>query len=220
MKKNMNKKGTKLMGIMIAASMLIGSALSFADTTNTDFGSSGALAQETSITLEAMLDYAIQDEYAALAEYEAIMTEFGVQRPFTNISKAEETHIEWLLPLFETYGYDVPENTAADMVVVPETLAETYAIGVTAEINNIDMYEMFLETDLPDDVAVVFEALKNASVNHLNAFERQTTTATGLGKSNVQSNGQGGRGNGNRAANQTQTPGNGTGQMNGFRNNQ
>jgi hypothetical protein len=216
MKKNMNNKSTKLMGVVIAASMLFGSALSFADTT-TDFGSAGALAQETPITLEAMLDYAIQDEYAALAEYEAIMNEFGVQRPFTNISKAEETHIEWLLPLFETYGYDVPENNAADLTAIPETLAETYAIGVTAEINNIDMYEKFLETDLPDDVASVFEALKNASVNHLKAFERQTTTTAGLGKTDTQSNGQNGRGFGNRSANQTQTAGNGVGQMGGFR---
>lgn len=35
---------------------------------------------------------------------------FGSIRPFTNIVKSEETHIGLLAPLFEKYGFDLPED--------------------------------------------------------------------------------------------------------------
>lgn len=142
------------------------------------YGSTGAL-NDTEYTLEEMLNYAIEDEYAAQAEYEAIMDTFGAVRPYTNISRAEQQHISALLPLFETYGYTVPENAAASLVTVPDTLAETYAVGVEAEEKNIAMYESFLKEDLPDDVRIVFENLKAASEKHLAAFERNADRTIG-----------------------------------------
>ncbi len=140
-------------------------------------GAAGALTQETT-TIEDMLHYAIQDEWLAEAEYTALMEEFDVTRPFSNIQRAELTHIDLLLPLFEFYGIELPEKP--DLIVIPETLEETYQIGVEAEIANIAMYEKFLaDESLPDDIESVFTRLMNASKSHLNAFQRQVDRGIG-----------------------------------------
>ncbi|MBN2849847.1 MAG: DUF2202 domain-containing protein [Erysipelotrichaceae bacterium] len=143
---------------------------------------------ETSYTIEEMLTMAIQDEYLARQEYETIIDEYGQIRPFTNIIQAEVNHIEMLEPLFTAYQLSLPDDNAIDFVVLPETLEETYEIGVQAEVNNIAMYERFLEEDLPDDVKDVFERLMNASYNHLEAFARQVEGEFGgKGRSNGRS---------------------------------
>ncbi len=137
-----------------------------------DYGAA-AVKEGTTYTVEQMLTYAIQDEYLAQAEYRAIIGQFGVSNPFTNIMKAEGVHVQRLLPLFTAYNVAVPADTAAGHVVLPETLEDIYQTGVTAEIHNIGMYEAFLKQEgLPEDVRDVFEALKRASENHLQAFQR------------------------------------------------
>lgn len=150
------------------------------------YGSAGAAA-DADYTLEEMITYAIQDEYAAQSEYDAIMDKFGTVRPYSNIIRSEATHISLLLPLFEEYGVEVPVNDAEDRTVVPDTLQESYQIGVEAEIKNIHMYQSFLKEDLPSDVRTAFERLSEASENHLKAFE------------NAASGTRGGDGTGNRA---------------------
>lgn len=135
-----------------------------------DFGSA-AVEEDETYTLSEMLTYAIEDEYLAHAEYVSIIDTLGGQRPFTNIVKAEETHIAALEPLFAEYGVGLPANTAEDYVVVPSTWLDAFKAGVQAETSNIAMYEAFLKQELPDDVRSVFTALKNASENHLAAFE-------------------------------------------------
>lgn len=116
------------------------------------------VTEDTTYTLEEMLIYAIQDEYLAQAEYNAIIEEFGSIQPFSNIVLAEQTHINLLLPLFETYGIEVPVNNAIDSVVLPESITAALATGIDAETANIAMYNTFLaQTDLPDDVKTVFE---------------------------------------------------------------
>lgn len=136
-------------------------------------GSAAALADQDGYTLGEMLVYALQDEYAARAEYEAIIAEYGEVKPFTNILAAENVHIDLLLGLFETYGFTVPADESAASVIVPDSLASAYATGVQAEENNIAMYEAFLAVEgLPEDVISAFTALQNASVHHLNAFSR------------------------------------------------
>lgn len=146
----------------------------------TAFAAGSSSAQlDSDLTLEDMLSYAIQDEYAAQAEYSAIMTEYGVKKPFANIIKAEGKHIAALENLFKTYGYEVPFNDAAASVVIPASLAEAYAVGVEAEIKNIDMYESFLEKDIPSDVEYVFNSLMKASEKHQAAFEKAGNGGTG-----------------------------------------
>jgi hypothetical protein len=152
----------------------------------TDYGSSGA-QQKDAFTLDEMLTYAIQDEYLAKAEYVKIMDKFGVQKPFSNIKMAEENHIAMLTPLFEKYGVVLPADSGADNVVIPETLLEAYKTGVQAEINNIAMYDKFLEQDLPYDVRSAFIKLRDASYNHLNAFQNKVNQAEGTSEGSVES---------------------------------
>lgn len=163
------RKGIKLLatGFTIFAVAVLGGVTVYAADVNT--GSTAALA-DTDYTVEEMLVYAIQDEYAAKAEYEAIIEKYGSDTIYTNILNAEENHILRLSQLFATYGYTIPANTETD-VQLPESLEASYTIGVTAEENNIAMYEKFLKESLPSDVEWVFERLERASNNHLNTFE-------------------------------------------------
>lgn len=128
------------------------------------------------LTLEEMLTYAILDEYAAQATYQAIIEAYGQVKPFSKIVLAEQKHIDLLLPLFETYGINVPENHASDSVVLPDSIASAIATGIEAETLNIAIYDSFLEQDLPDDVRTVFEYLKAGSENHLKAFSKDRLT--------------------------------------------
>lgn len=142
-------------------------------TTEESFGSIGALSNDT-FTIEEMLIYAIQDEYAARTEYEYILEEFDVTRPFSNIIKAEETHISLLLPLFEEFSLDVPEDTSSAHIIHVTDLQNTFETGVIAEELNIAMYNLFLEQpDLPQSIMDTFVKLRDASINHLRAFQKQ-----------------------------------------------
>jgi len=138
------------------------------------FGASAAQSTDE-FTLEEMLQYAIEDERLALAEYEFIMKEFNVSRPFSNIIEAEKSHEKALLNLYDVYGFEVSDFDATSHVVLPDSLSEIYDIGVEAEIANIAMYDKFLSYDLPDDVRRVFESLKKGSINHLDSFKKQST---------------------------------------------
>jgi hypothetical protein len=137
-----------------------------------DFGAKGAL-QDSSITLDEALVYAIQDEYLAQARYDAVIGKFGSIRPFTNIKAAEQQHINALLALFQKYNKQIPENNAKQFVTAPETLKDAFNQGVQGEIDNIAMYDK-LKTipGLPEDAKTVFTQLGNASKNHLKAFQR------------------------------------------------
>ncbi|MEN6340527.1 MAG: DUF2202 domain-containing protein [Clostridiaceae bacterium] len=138
----------------------------------TGYGAEGALS-DAELTVADMLMYALQDEYLAHAEYEQIIADFGSVRPFTNIIKAEQTHIDSLLPLFAAYGLTAPADDGAAHTLAVSSLTESYQAGVGAEVNNIAMYETFLAEDLPDDVRTVFESLMRASENHLRAFQNR-----------------------------------------------
>jgi len=138
---------------------------------DTTWGASAALSSEI-LSLEDMLIYAIQDEYSAKAEYEYIISNFDITKPFTNIIQAENTHIDLLLPFFDTYNLTIPEDTATEHLIEIESTYEAFETGVYAEIINIAMYNHFLEGDLPEDIKAVFISLRDASMNHLNAFEK------------------------------------------------
>ena len=100
------------------------------------------------------------------------MDEYGQQRPFSNIKKAEERHISMLKTVLSNNKIEIPKDESSTIVKLPESLDEAYKAGVEAEIENIAMYERFLQQELPKDVRQVFESLKNASENHLRAFRK------------------------------------------------
>jgi len=136
-----------------------------------EFGAAGGAADQK-LTLADMLTYASEDEYLAYGEYQYIIDTFGSQRPFSNIIKAEEMHISMLLRLFEQHTIPVPEDQSGNYLILPANITKALQAGVQAEIANIAMYDKFLQQDLPDDVRLVFEDLRDASLQHMDAFQK------------------------------------------------
>lgn len=195
----MRKQTKKILGGTLAMSFLVAGLTvgkpAYAATA--DIGAIEALT-DSEYTLEEMLLYAIEDEYLAQAEYQAIIDQFEASRPFSNVIRAEANHINILTTVLENHEVAIPNEDWASKVSVPETIEEAYTEGVKAEENNIAMYEGFLKEALPDDVKAVFERLLAASQKHLAAFQNAEDgfvnclngTGNGVGK------GQGGQGRG------------------------
>ena len=156
---------------LLINSLLVLALLNLTAIASTNFGANGA-AEDNSLNLTKMLNYAIQDEYLAKAEYLYIIDKFGSNRPFTNIIKAEKKHIEMLMSIFNQYNISVPIDTAANHLIKISSVKASFQAGIQAEIENIDMYKLFLNQTLPSDVRVVFERLMKASQNHLKAFNK------------------------------------------------
>lgn len=175
------KKTLLLIGALLLTGFLtVGIFAASTPTTMT----STSLDLEDSYTLEEMLNITLLDELKAKATYEAIIDTYGEVKPFTRIVLAEQRHIDALLVLFNTYGFEVPTFDAST-VVVPESLTAALEAGVQAEVDNIALYDAFLsQIDLPEDVVTTFTALQRASENHLRAFNR------GLVGSQIQNFGQ------------------------------
>lgn len=123
----------------------------------------------------AALKTALDDEYKALATYEAVIAQYGAVRPFIMISRAEERHISALKSLFDKYGIAVPENSYLGKVSTSGMLAEACQTGVDAEVANASLYKdnlMPVVAAYPD-ITQVFSQLMTASLEkHLPAFER------------------------------------------------
>jgi len=128
----------------------------------------GSDYDETS--LKATLDILLMDEFKARAEYEAIVDEFGLVSPYTQLIQAETQHIQSLERIYDAFGFAIPADTGKDYVVLPTSLDASYQIGITAETNNIALYETYLLTDLPTSIERVFANLQRASENHLATF--------------------------------------------------
>lgn len=137
----------------------------------TNYGAKGAL-NDTSLTISQMLTYALQDEHLAQSRYKNVLQTFGDIRTFAQIKEAELRHIYALLPLFEKYQVSNLEDISPSFVKTPGNVKSAFAASVEAEVDNIAMYEKFLAFELPNDIRMVFTQLRNASKNHLAAFER------------------------------------------------
>ncbi|MEJ2738102.1 MAG: DUF2202 domain-containing protein [Anaerolineae bacterium] len=119
------------------------------------------------------LRIALEDEYKAWSVYEQVIADFGAVRPFTQIQKAEEKHIDALVTLFERYGLEVPANEVAGTVPSFDTLADACEAGVQAEIDNAALYDQLFDLVDNPDLIRVFTSLQQASqTKHLPAFER------------------------------------------------
>ncbi len=175
--KNLLKKTSITMALVSMLGIGIGANnVSYAE--NAVIGAQAAL-NDKSYTQEEMITYALQDEYLAKAEYEKIISTFNITRPFSNILRAEETHIDLIEPLLDEYDIEFTTPEVNNYVTTPTSLLEAYNAGIEAEKLNIQMYENFLKEDLDEDVKLVFERLLNASKNHLQAFERQVDRYNG-----------------------------------------
>ena len=124
-------------------------------------------------TLAEILNEALMDEYKARDSYQKIIETFGSVRPFINIVKAEQTHIELLLPLYEKHAVPLPVEPDPNRVSVPESLLAACQMGVEAELANVAMYDSLIAaTDLPDVVDVLQRLQAASRDHHLPAFQR------------------------------------------------
>mgnify|MGYP003581731884 FL=1 len=135
------------------------------------YGAVGALA-DNNLTMEEMFTYAIQDEYLAHGEYTYVLETFGDQAPFNNIISSEAQHITEMTVLFEKYNLAIPADESADHIQRAADVREALDNCAAGEVDNIAMYNKFLEQDIPDDVRATFTALRNASEGHLQAFNK------------------------------------------------
>ena len=201
----------KLVFTVFTVTLLLGGALYFdistyaSDQTSYEAQTVSLEVDENGLySLEDMLVYAMLDEIHAKQTYEAMIEVYGDIRPFTKIMEAEQTHIDLLLPLFETYQIKLPVSDY--VAVVPDTIEEALAMGVEAEIANIALYEAFLSQELPDDVRVVFEQLVNASNHHLDAFSKDRSGMNdGFGNQKSQYHGSRGQKNQHCGSNDQKT---------------
>lgn len=165
--------------LIITVALLMAAASTWAS--GPDYGAAAAtaaIAANKAFTINDMLRWAVEDEYLAHGEYATIMKKFGNFRPYDNIIKAEEQHLEWLKTEYKARGLAFPSDGSAPYVVAPADLKAAAQAGVDAEISNIDMYKAFLaRTELlkPENASVktLFEQLMHASENHLRAFKTQ-----------------------------------------------
>ncbi len=119
------------------------------------------------------LDEALDDEYKAMATYEAAIAAFGPIRPFINIVESERRHADALLQLYETYDLEPKPNRWRGKVSVPGSVTEACETAVAAEVDNAAMYDRLLRAVDREDVRRVFLELRRASQeNHLPAFQR------------------------------------------------
>ena len=112
-------------------------------------------------------------EYAAHAEYAAIVQKFGEVQPYASIIRSEECHIAALKRHFEMRGLTVPGDPYTGKTQAPATLKEAAQAALAAEERNVAMYDQLLQRakDQPDLVRV-FTHLRWASrEQHLPAFK-------------------------------------------------
>jgi hypothetical protein len=122
---------------------------------------------------KGMILEALNDEYKARAFYRLVIKTFGPVRPFINIVEAEDTHARALEALCARYEILLPSDEWETKLQPPSSVLEACRVGVEGEIENIAMYDRFLNDTTIPDVRALFERLQARSRDaHLPAFER------------------------------------------------
>jgi len=132
-----------------------------------------AFSPDTAYPLEEMLNYALLEEYATEAAAAKVIARFGGHYPFMELQELAAQRILLLKGLFESFGFALPVNNAADSLKTPSSLSAAYGAGLAAETRKIQMYQAFLAQDsLPDGVRAAFEELLLGSVGYRDIFGR------------------------------------------------
>lgn len=145
-----------------------------------------AQAVSVSPKLKAQLVYLVQEEELARDAYKTLYAATGV-RQFSNISSAEQTHMNLMQGILKTYGIADPtvglpvgsfkDVTLADLYKKlvasgKNSTTEALAAGVAIEKKDIADLNVMLKENPPADVTFVLQRLLNGSKNHLAAFTR------------------------------------------------
>lgn len=146
--------------------------------------SASASAADPSTTDGTALLQALDDEYRAEATYAAIIDEFGEVRPFVNIIEAERRHAARAKAEMDRLGITyAPSNPYLGKITAPPTLLAACEQGVTAEIENIELYDQLLPTIEDDRVHTTLRDLQWASrERHLPAFQRCVSRGGQMGQ--------------------------------------
>lgn len=134
-----------------------------------------------------------EEEKLARDVYKTLWEKWGNQI-FSNIAQSEQTHTDAIKSLLETYKIQDPvvddsiwSFTSPEMKKLYEDLISKWsvssldALAVWATIEDLDIYDLnklISETD-NEDIKVVYNNLKNGSINHINAFVNNITNNGG-----------------------------------------
>lgn len=145
-------------------------------------GASAAALQRTPASTLDALSQALDDEYRARATYAAVLERFGPVRPFVNIVRAEQRHINMLLAEYNRLG-ETPEPDAwVGEVEAPSSLLQACEEAVQGEIDNAALYDqLLLAVDDPQLRDVMLRLQAASQDNHLPAFERCVARQAGAG---------------------------------------
>ena len=158
------------------------------------FAASGTERTPLDKTQQAAVVEALQDEWQGEAIYARVLEDHGDIRPFSNVVHAERRHSAFLEDLIESRGLPVPENRwAGSEVPAYVSRQEACVAAVEFEVRNVALYDRLLAAGpLPEDVRLVFEHNRMASLDHHKpAFERcagragapgRGATASGVGR--------------------------------------
>lgn len=135
-------------------------------------GSEGSTSQDPAVAavLEALTGP--DGEYAALAQYDAVLDRYGDVEPFATIAQAEQRHAEALERQLQRLGVDVPADSWAGTLTAPDDLTQAARAWADGEVANVALYDDLL-AQVADDPALtrVFANLRAASErSHLPLF--------------------------------------------------
>lgn len=128
-----------------------------------------------------------EEEKLARDVYIALYKKWNL-RTFTNISRAEQTHMDSMKILIDRYGLDDPMKTDEVGVFTNPELQKLYndlvsegsgsieaAVKIGAMVEELDIYDLerLMKTADNDDILIVYQNLLKGSRNHLRSFDRQ-----------------------------------------------
>jgi hypothetical protein len=129
-----------------------------------------------------------EEEKLAGDVYTALYEKWGT-KIFSNISRAEDTHMNAVLLLLQNHGDDYTQVGEPGEFSNPdfqelygqlvgkgsESLEEAFKVGALIEELDIKDLEEYLDEVTNENIIFVFENLVKGSRNHLRAFNRQLT---------------------------------------------
>ena len=151
-------------------------------------GEEGSSTEAVLSSIEAShLVFMREEEKLARDTYITLGDAWGL-RVFSNISRSEQTHMDAMLALLNTYGIDDPVVSDAVGSFTDATLAQMYldlvasgevslldALYVGALIEEVDIRDIQLAIGdtSQEDIVTAYESLIAGSENHLRAFVGQ-----------------------------------------------
>jgi len=153
-----------------------------------DMNNSQASSLSLSDTQKRGLTFMLEEEKVARDVYIYLSEKWGA-RVFSNISKAEQRHMNSIERVVKGYNLEVPTTLNEEGIFVDEklqsmydelitkgvkSLKDAYEVGVAIEVADIDDLETLLDDrDIPNGIKEVYSHLLRGSQNHLRAFNRR-----------------------------------------------